>query len=416
MYKMLIVDDEYLVRVGISETIEWNKYGIEIVGTAVNGQDGLDKIDQYVPDIIISDIKMPVLDGMGLVSALYDKNYDGIIIMLSGYNEFEYAKTTLEKGVFKYLLKPIDNEELISVVVSAKEKLEKRRKMDMYLSDIDVGLPIIKNSIADSIFHGATIDQNFLAKMALYDMPRIDKGVVIYCRADEGTAGNDAVREENLKKSIEIVRANTLSILSNHKVIYSQAEKRIAFATDFTDVDELEKRLNIMLRSYEKQSPVLLSVGISAVFNGLNEIPSAFGTAKFIAANKLYNVNSVYVEDNANKNSKLYRRHIVDALQFIAEHYGDNDLKIKTVADALYVSESYLMHLFKDELGKTFNTCLTEYRIMTAKRLLLEQTYRVYEIAEMVGYVDMKYFGQVFRKSEGLTPSEYVRKHNEKKS
>lgn len=82
----------------------------------------------------------------------------------------------------------------------------------------------------------------------------------------------------------------------------------------------------------------------------------------------------------------------------------------------MYVSESYLMHLFKDELGKTFNTCLTEYRIMMAKRLLLEQKHRVYEIAEMVGYLDMKYFGQVFRRAEGCTPSEYVRKHNEKKS
>ncbi len=416
MYKMLLVDDEYLVRKGISETIDWNSYDIEIVATAVNGQDGLEKVETYHPDIIVSDIKMPVLDGMGLVSTLYDKNYDGIIIMLSGYNEFEYAKTTLEKGVFKYLLKPIDNDELVSVVVSAKEKLSKRRKMNMMLSDIDVGLPLIKNSITDSILHGAKADENFLSKMAIYDIPRLDKGVVIYCRADENTAGNDSVREENLKKSIEIVKNGTLSILQNHQVIYSQGEKRIAFATDFTDVDELEKRLNVMLRSYEKQSSVLLSVGISAVFNGFSEIPSAFGTAKFIAANKLYNVNSVYVEDKSKPNSKMYRRHIVDALQFIAEHYGDNDLKIKTVADALYVSESYLMHLFKEELGKTFNTCLTEYRIMTAKRLLLEQTYRIYEIAEMVGYVDMKYFGQVFRRSEGITPSEYVRKHNERKS
>lgn len=120
MYKMLLVDDEYLVRKGISETIDWNSYDIEIVATAVNGQDGLEKVETYHPDIIVSDIKMPVLDGMGLVSTLYDKNYDGIIIMLSGYNEFEYAKTTLEKGVFKYLLKPIDNDELVSVVVSAK--------------------------------------------------------------------------------------------------------------------------------------------------------------------------------------------------------------------------------------------------------------------------------------------------------
>ena len=159
MYKMLIVDDEYIVRMGISETIEWNNYDIEIVGTAVNGLDALNKIEELKPDIIISDIKMPQMDGIALAGALYDKNYDGIIIILSGYNDFEYAKGTLEKGVFKYLLKPIDNDELVEVVLKAKEKLIKRRKMDMFLSDFDVGIPIIKNSIVDSIFHGSKIDE-----------------------------------------------------------------------------------------------------------------------------------------------------------------------------------------------------------------------------------------------------------------
>lgn len=129
MYKMIVVDDEYLVRTGITETIDWNKYDIEIVDTAQNGKVGLEKIELHHPDIIISDIKMPVMDGLQLVEALYERNYDGIIIMLSGYNDFEYAKGTLERGVFKYLLKPIDNDELIDIVVKAREKLKKRRVM-----------------------------------------------------------------------------------------------------------------------------------------------------------------------------------------------------------------------------------------------------------------------------------------------
>ncbi|MBQ8873631.1 MAG: response regulator, partial [Clostridia bacterium] len=272
MYKMLVVDDEYLARTGICETIDWQQYDISIVATAVNGKDGLDKVAQYQPDIIISDIKMPVMDGTQLVASLYEQNYDGIIIILSGYNDFEYAKTTLENGVFKYLLKPIDNDELVEVVLKAKDKLAKRRKMDMFLSDFDRGIPIIKNSIADSIFHGCPVDNELLQKMELYDMPTIERGIVVYCKADSSTAGNEQEGEQNTRNALQLVQKGILSILSNHKVFYSAAEKRIAFCCDFVDVDALEKRLVTLLRQYEKQCSVVVSIGISGVFQSMAEI------------------------------------------------------------------------------------------------------------------------------------------------
>lgn len=415
MYKMIVVDDEYLVRTGIQETIDWAQYGITIVATAVNGKDALDKIERYKPDLIISDIKMPVMDGTELVAALYEQHYDGAIIMLSGYNEFEYAKATLEKGVLKYLLKPVDNDELTSVVMQAVEKLEKSRKMQKYINDFSMGIPVIKSRIVDSLFHGDFDETEIREKMALYDLPTVERGVVLYCKADPSCISNDTERDETVRKALSHVEKQVLDILANHGVLYSQTDKRVAFATDFCDVDALEKSLVLMLRTYEKQFKVAISIGVSGVFESLSGITAAFGVAKFMATNRAYALNSVATA-KPDDTDKTYKRHLVDALKYISEHYGDNDLKIKTVADVLFVSESYLMHLFKQELGKTFNTCLTEYRIMIAKRLLIEQKYKVYEIAEMVGYLDMKYFGQVFRKLENCTPSEYVRKQNEKKS
>lgn len=176
MYKMLVVDDEYLARIGIKETIDWASHGITIVDTAVNGKDGLEKIERYQPDIIVSDIKMPVMDGTELVAALYERSYDGIIIMLSGYNDFEYAKATLEKGVFKYLLKPVDNDELVSVVLQAVDKLNKQRKIEKYISDFSTGIPVIKSRIVDSLFHGEYDEADIREKMALYDLPIIEWG------------------------------------------------------------------------------------------------------------------------------------------------------------------------------------------------------------------------------------------------
>ena len=408
MYKMIVVDDEYFVRLGIPETEDWAKYGVEVVATAVNGKDGLEKIRALKPDVVISDVKMPIMNGVEMVKTLHDENFDGMMIMLSGYNDFEYAKSVLESGVFKYLLKPVDNEELVETVKIACEKLEKKRKQERMLADMDISLPIIRQKLVDDIFHGQ-IDDSVYSKLELYDLPVIDKGVVVYCKADVKI--DDVDTDEKVGKALEILRKGVLAILGDRKTIYSQTGKRVAFATEITEIDLLEAKLREVLRAYEKQSKILVSIGISKEFGSIFEICTAFGTAKFLAYNKLFaSINSVNVSND--EDQKLYKKHIVDALQYVSEHYKECDLKIKVVADHLFVSESYLMHLFKKELGKTFNTCLTEYRIMVAKSLLREEKHRMYEIAELVGYSDMKYFGQVFRKVEGCSPSEYVKKQH----
>ncbi|MGM9632599.1 MAG: response regulator [Eubacteriales bacterium] len=413
MYKMILVDDEYLVREGIKQTIPWESYGIQIVAVAKNGEEGLEAIRAHKPDVIISDVRMPKVDGLQLVNQLVEENYDGMIVMLSGYNDFEYVRSTLQRGAYKYLLKPIDNDELIKTVLDAIEKLKKKRRTESMLSDMRIGLPAIKTKLVDDIFHGE-FEGNFEEKLKLYDLPVIKSGVIIYCKVDFSVCN---VSDEEAREALALVEKQILSVLENYNTIYSRSDKRVAFATDFTDVAVLERRLTMMFREYEEKSKVIMSIGISKPFYSTSEIPSSFGAAKFVACNKLFaSLNSVTASKQENEEEKAYKKHIVDALGYVSEHFSQNDLSISEVSEYLGVSDSYLMHLFKKELGKTFNTCLTEYRIMMSKRLLTEEKYRVYEIAEMVGYVDMKYFSQVFKKIENCTPSEYIRKRNEKKS
>ena len=147
MYKMIIVDDEYLVRYGIEQTINWGDLGIEIVGDAKNGKEGLALALAKKPDIIISDVRMPLMDGLDFVKAIKDYALDTVIIMLSGYKDFEYAKETLENGAFSYLLKPIDNQEFIDVVLKGIEELNNRRIAQKTLSQIEQD----KHMIAESI-------------------------------------------------------------------------------------------------------------------------------------------------------------------------------------------------------------------------------------------------------------------------
>ncbi|HHU28653.1 TPA: response regulator, partial [bacterium] len=185
MYKMLIVDDEYLVLRGIKETIDWNQYSIEIVGEASNGLDGFNLALKLKPDIIISDIKMPLLNGIELAEKLNKHQFDGALIILSGYSDFEYAKKAFENGVFSYVLKPIDNQELIDTVLNSLDKLlDKRRKMKL-LANVEEQMPILRAEIIKNLLEGTWDDiDSMIEKLKLHNVEIFNQGHIIYGKLD----------------------------------------------------------------------------------------------------------------------------------------------------------------------------------------------------------------------------------------
>lgn len=129
MINILIVDDEPFIRQGLRILINWNYYGYSIIGEASNGNEALKFIEKNNVDLIITDIKMPEMDGLALVKNIYEKWKKRIkCIMLSGYYEFEYAKTAIKYGVKEYILKPIEREELINILISFKEEYDKEKE------------------------------------------------------------------------------------------------------------------------------------------------------------------------------------------------------------------------------------------------------------------------------------------------
>jgi two-component system response regulator YesN len=166
--------------------------------------------------------------------------------------------------------------------------------------------------------------------------------------------------------------------------------------------------LDRCFKVYEESHEEIVSLGLSERYEKVNDIYERYTKAREYARNKLFlNLNTLSTKDN---NYQKYRRVVVEALKYISGNYQD-DISIRDVSEALMVSESQLMHVFKEDFGKTFNECLTDYRIRIACKLLLSEKYRVYEIASMAGIPDAKYFSQVFRKVTGLTPGDYVLKY-----
>ncbi len=120
----MIIDDEKIVREGICDLIDWNLEGYRLIPGGKDGREGLAGILQYKPDLVLIDIKMPGLSGLEVIQKAKEQGFEGHFVILTGYSEFEYAKTAISMGVEGYLLKPIEEEELLQFVRQIHKKLE----------------------------------------------------------------------------------------------------------------------------------------------------------------------------------------------------------------------------------------------------------------------------------------------------
>lgn len=141
MYKVLIVDDEPMIREGLRTIVDWESEGFEIVDTASNGKEGLEKFGQIQPDLTIVDIRMPGMTGLDLIERVRKENASAHFLILSGYAEFDYAKRAIVSGVSGYLLKPVDEDELLDELRRVRELLDREREARSARNEQETALP-----------------------------------------------------------------------------------------------------------------------------------------------------------------------------------------------------------------------------------------------------------------------------------
>ncbi|WP_026486474.1 response regulator transcription factor [Caldanaerobius polysaccharolyticus] len=158
MYKLLLVDDEEEVRKGIINKIQWEKYGFDVVAEAENGWDALDVAEKIVPDVVITDIKMPFMDGIKLAELLRDKYPTAKIIILTGYDEFEYAQKAIKLNVMDYVLKPVSSKELVDVLVKVKAQIDdeiaQKQDIQALREHYRKSLPVLREKFLTSLVMG----------------------------------------------------------------------------------------------------------------------------------------------------------------------------------------------------------------------------------------------------------------------
>jgi two-component system response regulator YesN len=157
-YKVLLVDDEPIIRDGIATVIDWEGHGLELIGTASNGVEALAMIRAEPPRIVITDLKMPVLDGLELIAKAKAEHPEIEFVVLSGYSEFESAKAAMRFGVRHYLLKPCNENKIVQVLLELKSDLARLDQQEEFLrknrENLEKVLPLVKEQFLRDFITG----------------------------------------------------------------------------------------------------------------------------------------------------------------------------------------------------------------------------------------------------------------------
>ncbi|MDO4277354.1 MAG: response regulator [Lachnoclostridium edouardi] len=258
MIKVIVVDDEDIIREGISSFIDWRALGMELSGQASNGLEAARLIQAAGPDIIITDVKMPKMNGIQLLAVAKEKNPDCLVIMVSSYDQFEYAQQSLNLGAFAYLLKPIDTEKLIALLKEGGEKIKKKSSQQQLLDNYRGVLEQAQSDILDNklkvlVFGGEVDEFTCGERKYLENIPEFSI-ITVY-------AGEPLFREEIFIKEMEEKLNLWKSKQKNKEIKTFQNQNRMnIFSVFHYGKEELElKKLSLIFSQYYKE----IAVGVS---------------------------------------------------------------------------------------------------------------------------------------------------------
>lgn len=395
MMKLMIVDDELIVRSRLRETIDWAAIGCEVVAEAADGVKALQEYEKYKPDIVITDIMMHNSDGLDFITTIREKDSYTEIIILTGYEDFNFAKTALENEVGAYILKPIQNEVIIKYVEAAVEKLRKKQR-EAYVIDENTENEHWKKLMELFNVPGADSERisevcrenNIMLGQEYYSVAIIDY--------DANTCDDDAYRilMETIKYAANVNRIRFFS--------KKTADKRVvllALCNEENDHERFENMIEIIAQQYKKHTDNSVKTAISGVFRNVNMLIRAYNSV----VNKLEAdaEGKETVEENVKKSATLTEK----ALRYIRENYST--VSVESLAAELFVSKRTLMRKFKLETGKTVGEFIVETRIEAAVELVKTGEYKMLDVAHRVGYSDMKHFYETFKKVTGHSPKFY---------
>ncbi|WP_274652006.1 response regulator [Paenibacillus humicola] len=416
MFNVMIVDDEMIVRRGIRSSIDWEEHGIAIAAEARNGKEALEKLGRQPVDLILTDIRMPVMSGIELAKTVRSEYPDIEMVLLSGYEDFQYAKEAMSIGIRHYLLKPIIAEKLIAALSEIRDTELSRRlaKQGELVKTrlLNESLPLIKSKLMTGLIDNKPDTGDILDKAKTLGIDLSGPAYqIVAAEADGEWPGRELSRKQREAFDFAFLNIAEETLVSRFPGFAS-----IAGPGRLTGLVNLRPDESALSVCRDIQSNLLrylrlsVSIGIGRPVRQLADIAASWDEAVKAVRNKAFHGKGAILvcgEEEAAAAAAGHARKLVgDVLRYAAAHY-DKPLGLAEAAGHVSVTPAYLSKVFKDEMGVTFIKWLNGIRVEEAKRLLAHTRMKTYEIAKKVGCPDYKYFSFLFKRHTGCSPMDF---------
>ncbi|WP_027628861.1 response regulator [Ruminiclostridium cellobioparum] len=524
MNKLLIADDDEIICRGLSKCIDWEKYGLDIVGAVYDGEVALQYVERYKPDIVIVDINMPFVDGIEFSYIMKERYPEIKIIILTAHKEFEYAKHAIALQVFSYITKPFSNQEVIETVVNASKEIEKEKQRR---KDITANISAIREKYLEDLIVNGVIDDERIEMCNIASKDSHFQTAILYFeslssyqRPFQELAIDSVINARELNDKIKS-RLEKYTNLKMFSII-----NRVVILKEYKSKDEhagFEDHLQNLIFSLKNEVDLLIFCGIGRIYHGIYEIHFSYNEAiKALEESYNFGNKSIVLYEESQQNSaeyqvklQIYKNKICGAIQggnyesmevellnmfekvkksrmrnipffkvmmvelilssykaaeeevyaqligevgllvrrlmqannlldierivsdcfkklsdclesrnqsenrqvvklamnYMKKDFDNPDLMLKDVAEKVHISANYLSSLFKRFEDNSFINCLNNIRLGQAKKLLVNREVKMYEVAFRSGFNSSQYFSSCFKKSTGMTPSEYRQKY-----
>lgn len=416
MIKVFLVDDEIIIREGIRNSFPWEESGYTLVGEAPDGEIALPMIRDANPDILITDIRMPFMDGMALCREMKRQMPWVGVIIISGYDDFAYAREAISLGVQEYMLKPVAIRDLKAVLDRISARIREQRReleaLNLRRQRLASSDNFLKEQLLSSLFSEEMDERQ--SDNTLRQMRQLGINLAASCYAVLDISFPDSAHT--------LGRAVIASLAENNGAVHVCPIRCGARALVLGDSEEdTEERAYAFANSVVRElehigcSDMLLTIG--EIVPDFADVRRAMQTARHtrhtIENSKDVSARIIGVRELGQR-PRLSRSSssMEEARAYLAANFQNPNLMLQDVARAVHMSGSRFSTVFAQETGQTFTEYLTGLRITKAKELLRTSDLRSSQIAFETGYNDAHYFSYLFKKNTGMTPSEYRKQNN----
>lgn len=390
MWKVVIADDEPKILRGLKNMLQRMPLGLEVAGLADNGLKALELVDKLQPDILLVDINMPFLNGLELIARLRERREDMRILVITGYEEFEYARQAVELSVFAYLLKPVGEQELFTKLQRAIEELTVERERHRYYAFAAEQMEKRRDMLIENFLRDVTAGE--------YEEPEISQRCAWF-----------GLQPDNLWELLLIVPAISSAETAPEQDLMLRYEVEAALKHRYGPLESArvfsDARGNVLVL-YEPlpSTQPLRAEQMAAAIREDTGIRVSLSKAPLKALCDLMTAYDQLMErcQDIQGLSPI----VAAAQQHILKHYADPSLGLLNTAEVAGVTPTYLSRLMKQELGMPFSRYLNSIRINQAIALM-EKGFKLKDIALRVGYSSPYYFSTAFKKMLSIPPSEY---------